>query len=92
MPSKDDYFQPGAILHEAIVGAFHARGGGFQAWCRSVGLQPTAVRNATFGQSRGPRGKELLALAIEAAGPDFVKFTYDRRMAEAAEKIKQGAA
>ena len=62
MPSKENYFQPGAILHEAIVGAFKARGGSFEHWCRDQGLQPTAVRNATFGQSRGPRGKELLGL------------------------------
>ena len=75
-------YQPGAILHEAIVGGFRANGDNFNAWCKRHGITPSVARNATFGQSRGPNGRKLLARLIEGAGPDFVEHTYRRRIGE----------
>lgn len=80
-PELTDY-QPGAILHEAIVGSFRANGDNFNAWCARNGVIPSVARNATFGQSRGPAGRALLARLIAGAGPDFVKRAYARRLAE----------
>lgn len=80
-------FQPGAILHEAILGAFHSHGGSFDNWCRENGIQPSSARNATFGQSRGPRGKAILDALIDAAGRDFVQAAYVRRTREHAASL-----
>ncbi len=92
MSPSNFHFQPGAILHDAIAGAFKARGSGFEIWCRENNITPSLARQATFGQSRGPKGKAMLARLIEAAGPDFVKLVYSQRIAESAEAIKKGAA
>jgi hypothetical protein len=85
-------FQPGAILHDAIVGTFRAGGGSFENWCRDNGIAPSVARNATFGQSRGPKGRALLARIIAAAGPEFLHMAYSKRIAEYAEEVKKGAA
>lgn len=85
-------FQPGAILHDAIVGTFKAHGRSFEGWCRENGIQPSTARNATFGQSRGPAGKALLARIIEAAGPEFLRMAYAKRIQEYAEAVKKGVA
>lgn len=82
MTDANAKFQPGAILHETLVGAFRANGDNFNAWCRREGLKPEVVRNATFGQSRGPVGQAMLARMIDAAGRDFVERAYARRLAE----------
>ena len=71
---------PGTILHEAIIGAFWARGLGFDAWCEENGITPSNARNATFGQSRGPKGRQMLERIIDAAGRDFVERAYDERL------------
>jgi len=84
-------YQPGAILHEAIVGGFRANGDNFNAWCKGHGITPSVARNATFGQSRGPHGQSLLARLIDGAGPDFVEHTYRRRLADHAEKYGKEA-
>lgn len=84
-------FQPGAILHEAIIGAFRANGDNFNDWCRRNGITPSVARNATFGQSRGPAGVALLARLIEGAGPDFVERAYARRLAEHAVQFAKQA-
>ncbi len=81
-------FQPGAILHEVIVGAFRARGTTFEGWCQENGMTPTNGRNATFGQSRGPVGKRNLERIIEAAGREFIRDAYLRRVAEHFAQIK----
>ena len=44
MPPKDYDFQPGAILHDAIVGTFKANGGSFELWCRENGISPSLAR------------------------------------------------
>ena len=85
-------FQPGAILHDAIVGTFRAHGGSFEKWCAKNGVLPSNARNATFGQSRGPKGQALLARIIAAAGPEFLRLAYAKRIAEYAEQVKKGAA
>ena len=46
MPPKDYDFQPGAILHDAIVGTFKANGGSFELWCRENGISPSLARVA----------------------------------------------
>jgi hypothetical protein len=84
-------FQPGAILHEVIVGAFRARGTTFEGWCQENGMTPTNGRNATFGQSRGPVGKRNLERIIDAAGREFVRDAYLRRVAEHYAQINKGA-
>lgn len=75
-------FQPGAILHEAIVGAFRVSGDNFNAWCLRNHITPSVARNATFGQSRGPNGRKLLNRLIDAAGSEFVASAYKRRLAD----------
>lgn len=85
-------YQPGAVLHEAIVGAFKASGGGFEAWCAENRVAPSAARSATFGQSRGPKGRALLARMIAAAGPDIVRTAYLARMRNHVTDLKDGAA
>ena len=84
-------FQPGAILHDAIVGTFKARGYGFENWCRDNGVTPSVARNATFGQSRGPNGRALLDRIIESAGPEFLQLAYSKRIEEYAAAIKKVA-
>lgn len=82
MTPRTEEFQPGAILHEVIVGAFRARGLTFEGWCQKNGITPANGRSATFGQSRGAIGRKNLDRIIEAAGRDFVGDAYRRRLAE----------
>lgn len=91
--AQDFHFLPGAILHDAVMGAFKARGASFEVWCAENGVHSSAARNATYGQSKGPRGKELLNQIIEAAGVDVVRSAYLARLkAHAAEAVTKGAA
>lgn len=92
MTRKPPEFQPGAILHEVIVGAFRARGLTFEGWCKENGLSPMNGRNATFGQSRGEIGRRNLEQIIEAAGRDFVRAAYERRLSDHLAALKRGAA
>lgn len=92
MAQKYPEFQPGAILHEVIVGAFRARGMTFEGWLAENGLTGANGRNATFGQSRGEVGRRNLERIIDAAGRDFVRDAYLRRLAEHYEQVKRGAA
>ena len=92
MSRKPPEFQPGAILHEVVVGAFRARGLTFEGWCKENGLTATNGRNATFGQSRGAVGRHNLNQIIDAAGRDFVREAYRRRVAEHFEQLQRGAA
>lgn len=89
MREKLAKFQPGALLHEAIIGAFRANGDNFDAWCKRNGITPSVARNATFGQSRGPAGKALLARLVEGADYDFVSRAYAKRLEEHAAAFKQ---
>ncbi|AZB57233.1 hypothetical protein EBL89_18240 [Cereibacter sphaeroides] len=75
-----DIFIPGAILHDAVMGAFKARGASFEVWCSERGIYSTAARSATYGQSRGPKGSELLREIIDAAGRDVVRTAYVARV------------
>ena len=92
MARNDPEPQPGAILHEVIVGAFRARGLTFEGWCIANGITPANGRNATFGQSRGAIGRENLRRIIDAAGRDFVRQYYRERLLEHAAALKKGAA
>jgi hypothetical protein len=89
---KNKMFQPGTILHEVIVGAFRAKGTSFRAWCDQNGINYSTARLATFGQSGGERGKELLNSMIEDAGPAIVEAAYRERMLMEADKLAQVAA
>jgi hypothetical protein len=80
MSKESPEFQPGAVLHDAIVGAFKSRGLGFEAWCKANDIAASAARNATFGQSKGPKGRALLARMIADAGPEIVEAAYRSRM------------
>lgn len=73
-------FQPGAMLHDAIMGAFKAQGGSFEAWLAEQGIPPATARGATYGQSKGPKGKALLARILDAAGPEVVRTLYLDRL------------
>lgn len=92
MPPKPFEIQPGAILHDAIVGTFRAHGQSFEAWCAQNGVTPSNARNATFGQSRGPKGRILLDKIIDGAGRDFVLKAYASRISSYADEVKKGAA
>jgi hypothetical protein len=87
-----DAVQPGRILHEAIGGAFKGRGLTFQAWCAEAGVNWSTVRNATYGQSGGDKGRALLARAIEAAGPELVLAIYRRKMDDEVARLRAAAA
>lgn len=92
MTEKTVRFQPGAMLHAAIVGAFKARGGSFERWCTDRGIYATNARNATYGIMKGPRGKELLAQLIEAAGPEVVEAGYLASFKRHQEELRKGGA
>ena len=92
MSRKPPEFQPGAILHEVIVGAFRARGLTLNEWCKENGIKPMAARNSTFGQARGEIGQKVLDRMIDAAGRDFVRDAYQRRVEEHRAQLNQGAA
>lgn len=82
-------YQPGAILHSAIIGAFRATGGSFEGWCRDNNVEPTNARNATYGVMKGPRGQEILAQMIEDAGADVVKAGYLTRFYRYVDALKK---
>lgn len=88
MAHKGYNFQPGAVLHEAVMGGLKANGTTFSRWCRENGVLETVARQATFGQSRGENGQDVLARLIEAANPDFVRTVYERRFLEHADQIR----
>jgi hypothetical protein len=73
-------YQPGAILHDAVMGAFRAGGNTLEQWCRDHQVAASVARNATYGQMRGKRGQQMLAELIEAAGPGVVKVGYETRL------------
>lgn len=87
MSEKPVRFQPGVMLHDAVVGAFRASGSSFERWCADHGVTPTNARNATYGVMKGPKGQELLARLIEAAGPEVVKAGYLARFQQHAAEL-----
>lgn len=84
-------FQPGAILHEVLLGAFRARGTSLAQWCREKGYATANVYSATLGRGGGKAARRYLAEAIAAAGREFVRDAYVRRIAEHYEQIRKGA-
>lgn len=87
MAVKNKSFQPGAVLHEVIVGAFRASGSSFEAWCKENGVHTSTARMATYGQSGGDKGQALLDQIIEAAGPDTVMVSYRARIEKHAAEV-----
>ena len=85
-------FTPGLILHEAILGAFKARGSSLNQWCKANRVDPGNARYATFGQSAGPTGRRLLNRIIQSAGPELVEAAYTHRISEEFFKLKENAA
>lgn len=92
MPPKTPPYQPGAILHDAIMAGLRARGRTLVDFCASRGIDVQAARQATFGQSGGPRGRAIVADLISEAGPEFVHQVYVTRMAEHFAALKKGTA
>ena len=92
MTHPDFKFQPGAMLHDAIIGAFRAHGGSFDVWLAENGIPPTSARSVTFGMSKGPKGKALLNRLIDAAGRDGVKAGYLARLNGHVAETRKGAA
>ena len=92
MAVNNKMFQPGAILHEVIDGAFRSAGTTFDAWCKANDIHPSTARNATFGQSKGERGGVMLDRIIDAAGRDIVTMSYRKRMILEAQKLEGAAA
>ena len=80
-------FQPGQILHSAIVGAFKARGITFQDWCVKNGVTQSSARNVTYGQMAGPKGRAMLMKMIDDAGRDIVTAAYANRVIEEAQRV-----
>ena len=91
MTQKPEELQPGAVLHQIIIGAFRARGSNFDTWCHDHGITPSLGRNATFVPSRGPGGTCLLEQMINDAGREFVQDAYRRRIIEHAAALKKVA-
>ncbi len=84
--------QPGAILHEVIVGCLKSSGTSFDAWCREHGVNSSTAKTATYGQSGGDKGKALLARMIEAAGRPQVEMAYRSRIERHYAEISSGEA
>lgn len=92
MAFQNKMFQPGAVLHEVIVGAFRSAGSSLEAWCAANNVHPSTARNATYGQSGGDKGRALLARIIDAAGRDVVTVAYAKRISTEAARLKGVAA
>lgn len=75
-------FQPGAILHDVVSGAFRMQGTTLEQWCKAAGLKPMNVRYAMYGVIRSDAGQAAIEQVVEAAGRDVVISAYTRRMAE----------
>lgn len=88
MAFQNKMFQPGAVLHEVIVGAFRSSGTSFEAWCAENSVHPSTARNATYGQSGGDKGRKLREEIITAAGRDVVSIAYAKRISAEAERLK----
>lgn len=87
MPVKNKMFQPGAVLHEVIVGAFRSAGTSFEAWCNQNGVHTSTARMATYGQSGGDKGQALLDQIIDAAGREVVTLSYKARIERHAAEV-----
>ena len=87
MAVKNNSFQPGAVLHEVIVGAFRASGSSFEAWCKANAVHTSTARMATYGQSGGDKGQALLDRIIDAAGRDVVALSYRARIERHAAEV-----
>lgn len=92
MTRRNYDFQPGAILHAAIIGAFRAHGSTFERWCRENDVISTVGRQATHGQSAGDNGKDILARMIAGAGEETIRQIYESRMLAHADDIRRGRA
>lgn len=90
MSEKSFPFQPGVLLHDAVMGAFRAQGLSFENWLVEQGIPPATARGATFGQSKGPKGKALLARILEKANPEIVRTLYVERLGKHVEDVKKG--
>lgn len=82
----------GALLYPVIMGAFKAQGTSLDAWCRENDLAMSSIRDAVFGQSRREVGRANLDRIIDAAGRDFVRIAYRRRLVEHLATIGKDAA
>ncbi len=87
MSVKNKMFQPGAVLHEVIVGAFRSAGTSFEAWCKANNIHTSTARMATYGQSGGDKGQALLNQIIDAAGRDVVALSYKARIERHAAEV-----
>lgn len=87
MSVKNKMFQPGAVLHEVIVGAFRSAGTSFEAWCKHNNIHTSTARMATYGQSGGDKGQALLNQIIDAAGRDVVALSYKARIERHAAEV-----
>ena len=80
MSEKAVRFQPGEILHDAILGAFRASGRSFESWCKDKGMAPGGGRGVTHGTMKGPKAKALLSQMIADAGPEVIEVGYLTRL------------
>lgn len=92
MTEKTFKFQQGRMLHDAIMGAFRARGMQLEIWCAENSISPSSVRSATYGQAGGRKGHELLNRVIDAAGRSYVEQAYFERVQFHLKELKKGAA
>lgn len=92
MPKFAMEFYPGTILHNAIMGAFRAKGLKFDAWCRAHDISPAAGRHITFGQTGGPIGREKLEMMIEAGGREFVELVYSTQLLAHSDTVQRAIA
>ncbi|PCH67058.1 MAG: hypothetical protein COC12_12050 [Rhodobacteraceae bacterium] len=92
MAENHTKFEPGALLHDAIMGAFRTSGSSCNAWCGTYGITAMTARNASLGLTRSPVGKKILHDMIEAAGPDLVALAYRKRVRKHLGEIEEDAA
>ena len=59
---------PGRELMNRIRAGFILQNTTFTAWCAAHGIEHTAARQAIHGTWAGPRGRQLRAQILKAAG------------------------
>lgn len=86
-----DSYEPGAVLHDAIVGTFRARGMSMDRWCRENDIPASIARHSTYGVSRSGKGRATLERIIDGAGRAMVMEFYKVRILEHAAKLEAAA-
>ena len=59
---------PGIDLHRRVRAGFILQGTTFKRWCLDHHITPSNARDALIGSWDGPKGRQLRARLVKAAG------------------------